>query len=897
MTSNAWHNKAVSEVFSIFQTSEKGLSSSETDKRLKKYGSNSLPEAKPENFLFIFLRQFKNPLIYILFGASLIVFLLGRIVDGAIIIFVLLFNSLVGSFQEGKAQNTLASLKKFIETSTSCLRDGKTIVIPDKNLVPGDIIILKEGDKVPADARIIISRNLKANESSLTGESSPVHKIAEIIDNENIPLAERKNMIYKGTFISSGHGRAVVTATGVNSYIGKISKEIYLIDTEIPLKVEIKNLSNLIIYFVALICLLIFILGLVMGNSAIEMFTAVVSLSVSIIPEGLPIVITLVLAVGVWKMGKRNALIKKLHAVEALGQARVIAVDKTGTITKNELAVSKIYANKNIFNVSGSGYENKGEITLKDKSISNKEFADISQIAKISALASDANVAFNEQAGDFNITGDPTEAAMLVFSKKAGIEKEEIKKEMKKIGELPFDYKTKLHLTAYKATDNYFIAIAGAPEIILKNSFKVYENGEERIFTESQKKDIEKIFINFAEEGLRVVALAYASGKNETDLKSINEYTFAGLLGIKDELRPEVKEAVSKVISAGVRVVMITGDYKITARSIAFEAGIFKNGDDILTGEDLDMISDEELRRRLDNTTVFARVTPEHKLRIIKAYKKKGEIIAMTGDGVNDAPSLVAADLGIAMGKIGTEVAKEAADIVILDDNFISIVAAIEEGRNIYKTVKKVILYLFSTSTGEVLVIAGALVIGFPLPILPAQIIWLNLVTDGFLDVSLAMEPMEKGLLKGSFERPKRYLVDNLMVKRMFIMALPMMIGTLCLFNYYYQNNLAKAWTVSLTALAVFQWFNAWNCRSESRSLFKMNFLSNKYLISATFIVIILQMSAIYLPFMQKILKTTPLTLNEWLIIILVGFTIVLAEELRKAWPILKNKFNLSFSK
>jgi len=891
-----WHSKTLPEILDALRSREHGLTKEEATERLKEYGPNKLPEGKVDGLPVIFFRQFQSPLIYILLAASAIVFAMGEVVDGSVILAVLLFNAIVGTIQEGKAQNTLLALKKFVETKATVLREGKELIIPDNEVAPGDIIILQEGEKVSADARVIAAANLKIDEAALTGESEPAHKIADTLERSDLATAEQKNMIFKGTHILAGNGRAIVVAIGLETVIGKISKEIAAIDTEIPLKTNIRYLSRLIIIAVASISVLLFLLGIVSGKSVKEMFTTVVSLSVSIIPEGLPIVMTLVLATGVWRMSKRNALVKKLQAVEALGQARVIAVDKTGTITKNEMVIQKVYVDGKFFEVGGVGYEPKGEIQLSGDVIDSANHPELLFAGKIAAFCANARVLFSEEEKVWRVAGDPTEAAMLVLAQKLGFHKDDLERESPFVGEIPFDYKLKYHATAHQLDGQKFLAVVGAPEIILSLSQKVWRGGPEgsrqdgtygagksHYLSKEEKQELESVFLSMSREGLRVVALAENRDAPEI-LKSeeIKLLTFVGFFGMKDALRPEVPEAMQKAASAGIRVVMITGDHKVTAQAIAKEAGIYQDGDTILTGQDIDVFSDAELSEKLARTSVFARVTPEHKLRIIKAYKARGEIVAMTGDGVNDAPSLVAADLGVAMGKIGTEVAKEASDIVLLDDNFGSIVSAVEEGRGIYKTIKKVILYLFSTSSGEALTITGALLLGYPLPLLPAQIIWLNFVTDGFLDVALAMDPKEEGLLRGNFERPKKYLVDKLMAQRILIMAIPMMIGTLFLFKGYFENDLAKAWTISLTTLAVFQWFNAWNCRHESKSIFQMNPFSNKFLVGATITIIFLQLLVIYNPFMQKLLRTVPLELSEWLVIIPIAASIVFVEEIRK---------------
>ena len=879
----SWHTKTVPEVLDLLRSHEHGLTKEEATERFQKYGLNKLPEEKVDGLLLIFLRQFKSPLIYILFAAAGIVFAMGEVIDASIIFAVLLFNAIVGTIQEGKAQNTLLALKKFAETSATVLRDGKELIVLDTEVMPGDIIILQEGEKVPADARIIFSNTLKVDEASLTGESEPVTKTNTVVPADNLPVADQKNMVFKGTHILSGSGMAVVVATGLVTEIGKIAQKISSIDTEIPLKTNIRYLSRVIIVTVAVISTSLIVLGVLSGKSPKEMFTTAVALSVSIIPEGLPIVMTLVLATGVFRMSKRNVLVKRLQAVEALGQTKIIAVDKTGTLTRNEMVIQRVYVDGKVFDITGNGYEPKGEAIFDGQTIDPLNYPELLFSGRIAAFCANARPSFLEETKIWKIAGDPTDAAMLVLSEKIGFRHDALERETPKIFELPFDYQKKYHATIRAVDGKNFLTIVGAPEKVLELCKNIWHKNGTETLGEEKKKELESIFHNLAQGGFRVVAYAI----NPMTLQSVDgnampPLTFVGFFGMNDALRGEVKEAMQRVRAADMRVVMITGDHRLTAQAIAREADIWREGDTVLTGEEIDKISDDELAEKLAHTSVFARVTPDHKLRIIQAYRKRGEIVAMTGDGVNDAPSLVAADLGVAMGKIGTEVAKEASDIVLLDDNFASIVSAAEEGRGIYKTIKKVILYLFSTSTGEVLVIAGALVLGYPLPLLAAQVIWLNFVTDGFLDVALAMEPKETGLMQGKFERPKKWIVDGLMAQRMFLMALPMAIGTLYLFKGYFETDLTKALTISLTTLAMFQWFNAWNCRSESKSIFQMNPFSNKFLVGATVIVIFLQLFALHTPFLQKILHTTPLSLLEWLIIIPIASSIILVEEIRK---------------
>ncbi len=885
-----WYSKLPAEIFEEIKTTEHGLTEKEALYRLEKFGPNKLPEAKADTLFKIFINQFKSPLIYILMIASVVFFLMHEYADAFIILLILSFNAIVGTFQEGKAQNTLLSLKKFANTSATVLREGKELIVPSEEVVVGDIIILQEGEKIPADARVILSHNLKVDEAVLTGESEPIYKIVEPIKKPKIEITEQKNMIFSGTHISSGSGQALVVATGSKTFIGQIAKEIENIDTEIPLKANIRQLSKMIIVAVVVICISLFIFGIATGKPLKDMFLTMMSLCISVIPAGLPIVMTLVLAAGVWRMSKRNALVKRLQAVEALGQAKIIAVDKTGTVTKNELIVKNIFVNNKIFNVQGVGYDPTGEIILNDKIVNPIDYPELTLIGKISAFCSNARVMFDEENDQWKISGDPTEAAMLIMSKKLGYNKEDLNKKYPLMNEVPFDYKLKYHATVQNMGKEKMLSVVGAPEVIFNRSSKIWENGKGKKLTEEKKKELEKYFIKMSQKGLRIIAVAQKKVKNdEIDKEKLGDLVFVGMLSMSDTLRPEVFDAMNQASLAGIKVVMITGDHKITAQTIAKEAGIYKQGDIVLTGEEMDNLSEEKLAKILDKVTVFARFTPDRKLQIIKAYKAKGIIVAMTGDGVNDAPSLVAADLGVAMGKIGTEVAKEASDIILLDDNFGSIVSAIEEGRSIYKTIKKVVLYLFSTGIGEVLIISAALVMRIPVPILPAQIIWLNFVTDGFLDVALGMEPKEEGLLTKKFSKPKKYLIDKFMSLRIFLMGSTMAIGTIFIFLPRYQQDFYHALTMSFTAMAIFQWFNAWNCRSDEKSIFQVNPFSNKFLLVATPTVVILQLFAIYNPFMQKVLTTTPLNLNDWILIIMVVLSIVLVEETRKfAFKILK---------
>lgn len=878
-----WHMMPAGEVMAELESSDHGLAIRDAKHRLVEFGPNALPDQKRTSLAALFFSQFRSSLIYVLMAASAAMYALGETHDALIIVGVLIFNAIVGAMQEGRAQQTLDALRTFVETTATVLREGQEYVIPDREVVPGDIVIIREGDRIPADARIISAQNLRVDEASLTGESVPVQKIPEANEKESVSTADQLCMVFRGTHAVAGTATAVVVATGTHTVIGGIAERISTVDTEIPLKSEIRTLSYAIIKIVIVGSIALFAIGIAAGNTMIDMFKTVVSLSVSVIPEGLPIVLTLVLATGVWRMSKRNALVKRLQAVESLGQARVICVDKTGTVTRNELVVRSVWTAGKLFAVDGLGYEPKGAFSLEGRAVDAANHPEFLYMAKAVALSANATLSFSEADKQWRISGDPTEAAMLVLAEKAGFRHADLLGETPRLDEMPFDYTLKYHTTLHRVEGDTLMTIAGAPESVLALCTEMRRDGHNHELSTHLRTELEKVAEQLSEEGLRVIAVATRKGASENlTPESVHSLSFVGFLGMQDTLRPEVEGAMARAQAAGVRVVMITGDNKITARAIARQAGIWHEGDDVLTGSDIEGLSEEELAKRLDNVSVFARVTPEHKLHIIGAFKVRGEIVAMTGDGVNDAPSLVAADLGVAMGKSGTEVAKEAADIVLLDDNFGSIVSAIEEGRAIYKQIKLVILYLFSTSLGEVLTIVIGLVLGMPLPLLASQIIWLNLVTDGFLTVALAMEPKEKGLLSSTFERSNRLLVDKLMLQRMVVMAAPMALGSIWIFSQFYETDMLKAWTMSLTTLAVFQWFNAWNCRSERESSFSMSPFRNIYLLGATAIVLALQAAAVYLPPFQAILSTTSLSISEWFIATGLAFSVVIVEEIRK---------------
>ncbi len=892
-----WHTYSTEEVCRYWSSnSQNGLSEEEAQKRSHDWGPNQLPEPEPDTLLQIFLRQFKSPLIYLLLVAAVIVLLLGEYVDGGIILFVLIFNAVIGTIQAYKAQNTLEALKRFAETEATVIREGKSRVLPDKQIVPGDIIQLQEGEKVPADARIISAHNLAINESALTGESEAVHKYSDTLSEDKLPLGDRRNMIYKGSNVVSGKATAVVVATGLRTYIGQISNEIEEMQTEIPLQKDVRHLSHAIIVVVLILAVFIFTAGIwITGEEIAEMFPLAVAVVVSAIPEALPVVMTLLLATGVWRMSKRNVLIKQLQAVEGLGEARVIAVDKTGTITCNQLVVRELHSHGNAYAISGAGFDPHGRISsqTEDKEIEGDSDPYLFHFALISALASNAQLYPVSGSEQFKVTGDPTEAALMVLAvKAANLDKKQLLEKYPLVDELPFDSSNKYHaLLHYNEQGGKWLIVVGAPEVLLDKCSRIWKGDEQQELTEEYRREIEKTVEELSGRGLRVLAMAEkGSSADKLSSEEINGLDLVGLTAMRDGLRTGVDQAVKTAHQAGVKVVMITGDHRITAQAIAQKAGIYKSGDTVIEGYEIDKLTDEQLAEKVEDCTVFARVSPEHKYRIVSAFQARDEIIAMTGDGVNDALSLVAADLGMSMGRQGTEVAKEASDMVIMDDDFSSIIAAIEEGRNIYQGIKKVVLFLFATSLGEIIIITGSILLGLPLPITAAQIIWINFVTDGFLVTALAMDPKEEGLLRGSFKRPSRWIVDKPLLQRMVIMSTVMAVGSLVLFMNFkpqLEEYYPTAVTVTVSAIAAFQWFNIWNCRSDRKSVFQMNPLSNLYLLGAFLLVIALHVTAIYTPLLQDILDLVPLGITEWLIIISTALTVILADEL---WKLLRRK-------
>jgi len=880
------YEQTVQEALSAHDTDATvGLSTEEHTQRLNLYGQNKMPEAPHPSWAMLFLNQFANPLIYVLLIAAILIFIVGKDKSDAFIITgVVLFNTILGAIQAGKASNILEGLKKLVQVTCVVIRDGERQTVSVTSLVRGDIIILQSGERVSADARVIASDDLHIDESVLTGESGGQRKQVSALVRGTL-VADQTNMVFSGTYVMAGSGKAVVVATGTETEFGDIYRTMEDIQTEVPLKKEIERLSYVILLCIAGMCLALFVIGIIMHKPLSDLFIMLAALFVCVIPEGLPVVLTLVLVSGAYRMARQQVLVKNIQAVEAFGRVDVIVIDKTGTLTRNEMMVTRCFADNTVWYITGEGYHVIGDIIRENGSIQHIDVnSALNQLGIASILLNDATITFLPKLQLFDIKGDATEAALYVFGRKLGLTQESCEKEYELLHEIPFDSDLKYHAAFFKHNNNGIIYIIGSPEIIVARCDR-YVN---EVFSVALD--------NFLKDGLRVVAIATKkislellpqadeSAEQKLLLYSLlleNGLNFLGLCGLQDAIRSEVGAIIQQTRAADLQIVMATGDHAVTALHIARSIGLYREGDIVLTGTELNTLSDEQVARDISRITVFARVSPKQKLRIIDIFHKNKMIVAMTGDGVNDAPSLVAADLGIAMGRIGTEVAKQAADIVLLNDSFASITNAIVEGRHVIYTLRRVCLYFFATNLGEILIVSFAMLTSLPLPLSAAHILWLNLVTDGFLDTALSMEKKEGLLYEKTFDRSIR-LIDKKMLAIMLYMAVPMALGSFFVFVYHYEKNVMYAQTMTLVTMAMFQWFNAWNCRSERLSIVQLGLLSNKWLVGATILMLLLQCLILYVPVMQHIFKTVPLSLHDWAIVMSVASTIIGVEEIRK---------------
>lgn len=863
-----WHNLSIEKALARLDTHQTGLDDEEAVHRFRKFGANKLPEEKRLGWLDILVSQFKSPLIFVLLIAAAIAFLLREFIDMGVILAAVAVNTVIGFIQENKAEKSLIALKKLVKHKARVIRAGQEKEIDAAEVVPGDIILLKAGDKIAADSRLLEANNFQVIEATLTGESVPSTKNIEVLEKGTV-LADRENMVYMGTTVARGKARAVVCTTGTNTELGRIAllvKE--TIEEKTPLQKKLAHFSRLLGLIVGGLCLLILLVGLLTGKSFFEMLLIAVAVAVAAIPEGLIVAVTVILAIGMQRILKKKALVRKLIAAETLGSTTVICSDKTGTLTEGKMQVAGI----DVLTQVGTPTKVGEALALK-----------------IAMLCNNAVITNPEEVLEkWQILGDPTEQALLLVAVQAGLNKEALTDEYPRLAEIPFDsekkYMATLHEVRSKKNEiqrvQRVIFVKGAPEKILDMSS----------CSPARYKELKAQYDKLTDQGLRVLALAYKNTRSaklaDTDLKRL---TFVGLVSLKDPLRPEAKETIAICRRAGIRPVIVTGDHKLTAKAIAREAGIIAHDEQILEGKELDRMSDRELKRISSKINIYARVSPKHKLRIIDALQSRGEVVAMTGDGVNDAPALKSADIGVALGS-GTDVAKETADIVLMDNNFKTIVSAVEQGRVIFDNIKKVILYLLSSSFTEIILIMSSLLLGFPLPILAAQILWINIVQDGLPDLALGFEPGEPEVMKEKPRGHKTPLFDTEMKTLIFIIGLFTDILLFGLFIWLWKTSgdLIYTRTIIFTTLGVSSLLYVFACRSLRKSILHINPFSNKHLLWAVMISFIVLIIAVYCPPLQKLLKTIPLGISEWSYIILFGFINLLLIELTKWFFIVK---------
>jgi len=893
-----------------------GLSGQEAVLRLEKYGLNQLQDKKGRSLPGIFLEQFQSFIVWVLIGAALISGFLKEWVDAFAIVGIVVLNAILGFIQEFRAEKSLSALKKLSSPISKTIRNGKLVVLPASQLVPGDIVELEAGDHVPADSRLIyLTSNFSVQEASLTGESLPVAKTILALTEKEIPLAERANMVYLGTSVSAGKGRALVVETGMKTELGKIAGMIQQVTRELtPLQKKLEQFAKWLVYLCLLLVGLLFLIGLLRGGKVIDLFLTAVSLAVAAIPEGLPAVVTIALALGVQRMVKRNALIRKLPSVETLGCATVICTDKTGTLTKNEMTVKALYAGEKLFQVTGVGYEPTGEFLVDGKVINLLEYPALKQNLFCGVLCNASSLVLEGRA--YRIIGDPTEGAILTAAAKADIQKEGLEVSMPFLQEIPFDSERKKMTIIRREGERLAIFVKGAPDVLLNDCTyeylpsggggKVGGVGQASAFakasvdksrlsnetvplTEARKKQILDQNLILANQALRVIAVAYRyldEVPNQYEPDNIEkDLIFAGLIAMIDPPRAEAREAITKCKAAGIRTVMITGDHKNTAVAIAKELGFFEEGSLALTGLELDQLDDREFLESASRISVYARVSPEHKLRIVSAWRKKGEVVAMTGDGVNDAPAIKEADIGVAMGISGTDVTKEVADMVITDDNFASIVAAVEEGRGIYDNIRKFIHYLLSCNSGEILVMFTAALVGMPAPLLPVQILWVNLVTDGFPALALGIDPVDPGIMDRPPRKKSEGVIDK--YKMLVILGQGALIAFCSLLAFAVilfgeKGGIVRARTGAFVVLACSQLFHSFNCRNSRESIFKIGLFTNPKLIIACAVSFLLQIAAVYTPFGNRIFRTQPLGFADIILIVLLSSFPLWAVELVK---------------
>ncbi|OAS83389.1 MULTISPECIES: calcium-translocating P-type ATPase, SERCA-type [Metabacillus] len=870
-----WHEMRSEEVMNSINTdADSGLTSKEVQKREQKFGYNELKEADRPSAILVFLSQFKDFMVLVLLAATLISGLLGEYIDAIAIIAIVIVNGVLGFFQERKAEKSLEALKELSAPQVMVLRDGDWMRILSKELVPGDVVKFTNGDRIGADMRLIETKSLEVEESALTGESLPVQKSVQPIVAQDVGIGDLTNMVFMGTLVTRGSGIGIVVGTGMNTAMGQIADLLQNAETmDTPLQRRLEQLGKILIVVALFLTVLVVGIGVLQGHDIYNMFLAGVSLAVAAIPEGLPAIVTVALSLGVQRMIKQKSIVRKLPAVETLGCASVICSDKTGTLTQNKMTVTQVWSGDKLWNVSGAGYHPHGEFLHQDKVVDVPKTKTLQQILTFGTLCNSAGIV--ERDGQFILDGDPTEGALIVAAMKAGLKKESLLRNFEVVEEFPFDSTRKMMSVVVKdKAGKRFVVTKGAPDVLLGVSKSILWNERQEDLSSVYETKVKNAIESLASQALRTIAIAFKPlqerEKVNTSFEAEKELVFIGLQGMIDPPRPEVKQAVKECRDAGIKTVMITGDHIITAEAIAKQLNILPTNGKVMEGKDLSALTVEELEEIVDEVYVFARVSPEHKLKIVKALQNRGHIVAMTGDGVNDAPAIKAADIGISMGITGTDVAKEASSLVLVDDNFATIKSAIKEGRNIYENIRKFIRYLLASNVGEILVMLFAMLLALPLPLVPIQILWVNLVTDGLPAMALGLDQPEGDLMKRKPRHPKEGVFARGLGWKVISRGFLIGIATLAAFMIVYYRNpddLAYAQTIAFATLVMAQLIHVFDCRSE-KSIFERNPFENLYLIGAVISSVLLLLVVIYYPPLQPIFHTIPILLRDWLLIL-----------------------------